>query len=225
MSMSKRGIKLLLCAGGILVLAAVYFLLFKPSQEKNELVRQENEQLSQQVEQLKVLETQREMYETETASMQAEVDLVLKDFPSEILPETAILYMREYEKKDDMEISNLSLVSDNLLYTLGQTPSADGTIPPADPAAVSLFDRQISCTFQCPYDSFKDVVKKIQEYKFKQNVEALTLSFDTSSGKLSGNMTVNMNHGTNTENEPMEIESPDIKTGVNNIFGIEEKKK
>ncbi len=83
----------------------------------------------------------------------------------------------------------------------------------------SLYDMAVSYDFTVTYDDLKKMVKKIQEDPDKRNISSISLTYDSESGKLSGNMSVNMYFLTGTEKV---YETPDpgnIKKGTTNIFG------
>lgn len=83
----------------------------------------------------------------------------------------------------------------------------------------SLYDMAVSYDFTVTYDDLKKMVKKIQEDPDKRNISSISLTYDSESGKLSGNMSVNMYFLTGTE-KVYETPNPgNIKKGTTNIFG------
>lgn len=83
----------------------------------------------------------------------------------------------------------------------------------------NLYQMPVSYDIKASYRDMKTVIADILEDADKQNVSALSLSFDQETGNLIGNLNINRYYVTGTEKV---YESPDagnIKKGVNNIFG------
>ena len=77
----------------------------------------------------------------------------------------------------------------------------------------------VSYEFTSTYDSLKKVIADILSSPDKQNVGGLSLSYDSETGKIVGNLNVNRYYLTGTEDV---YESPDtgvIQKGSDNIFG------
>jgi len=243
--MSKNDLRLLLCAGGILILVAVIFLVFRPTLERTDQLKIENEELSAQIDKLRVLDADREKNERETAAMKEKVEEVLKDFPGGIIPENVIMYLKEYEEEFDIEFSAINFTSGTLLYTLGagggeaaaegtsadssagNTTASDGSA--ADSSAgedsesgagpVNLYSITVTCTFNTTYEDFKKLTEAIQNYEYKQNINNVTLAYDSSTGLLSGNMVINMYYTEGAGHDPMYTPIPSMSHGTDNFFG------
>lgn len=233
MSISKKDLKLLLYVGGILAVVYVYFVIFNPTLENNEILVQENIELQAQVERLEELDKNKEVYLEETADMRSEIAEIYSIFPADIKEETTIMYANMLEGISDLEVSAIGISSRNQLYAMLEGNTQAGTADTTEEGTVAetsqnagepraaLYDRQVTYTFTVSYEGFKKVVRRIQEETEKRNVEDITLSFDPSTGRLVGSMLVNMYamDGTEIEKVYVEPEVPPMPLGTDNIFG------
>lgn len=234
MSISKKDLKLLLYVGGILAIVLVYFNIFSPTLENNKILVQENIELQAQVERLEELDKNKEVYLEETADMRSEIAEIYSIFPADIKEETTIMYANMLEGISDLEVSAIGISSRNQLYAMLEGNTQAGTADTTDAGTVAetagqhagepraaLYDRQVTYTFTVSYEGFKKVVRRIQEETEKRNVENVTLSFDSSTGRLVGSMLVNMYamDGSEIEKVYVEPEVPPMPLGTDNIFG------
>lgn len=76
----------------------------------------------------------------------------------------------------------------------------------------------VSMSYQTSYQGLKDIVKYITSQKDRMTIPAITVSYDETTGGLSGVLTVNMYYLTNTgrEYEPPTVRG--INRGVTDIF-------
>lgn len=203
--------KTLFYAAGILSVVVVYFMNAVPAAEEREALKASNEALEAELVQLRSYAEQRDYYEKETKTMQAEIDKVLSEFPAGITEETTIMYADMLETETDMHVPNISIGNSNMIYTL---QGGEG-----DANAVSMYATPVVYTFTVSYDDMKEAIGIIQNDEDKRNVETITLSYESGSGMLVGNMTVNM-YAVPREGEQYKApEVPPMSLGTDNIFG------
>lgn len=83
----------------------------------------------------------------------------------------------------------------------------------------NLYDMVVSYDFKTSYEDLKKIFGNILDNNDKRNVGDIAITYDEDSGKLIGNMTVNMYFVTGTDKV---YEAPDtgtMKHGLSNIFG------
>lgn len=202
--------KTLLYAAGIVSVALVYFLSVVPANEEREALKTSNAALEAELAELKGHAEKKEYYEKETKTMQAEIDSVLEEFPAGITEETTIMYADMLETDTDMAIPNISIGNSNLLYTLEQENAAN---------SFSLYGTPVVYTFTVGYDDLKQVIATIQEDEEQRNVESITVSYESGSGMLVGNMTVNMYAVTREGAQYKAPTVPEMSLGTDDIFG------
>lgn len=98
---------------------------------------------------------------------------------------------------------------------LGLLDASQVTLP-----QLALYNTEVTYDFTVGYEDGKSVFASILAYADKRNVPSISLSYDGESGKLSGNMTVNMYYMTGREDAAYKEPSSGVHSlGVKNIFG------
>ncbi len=128
---SKKSIPVLVMLAGILVLVAVYAMLYYPYQDKISQLQAENDKIQQEVNDLQDKVSQKSFYESETTKMQTGVDKIYALFPAGVEEEDAIMEALTLEQLGPMEGSGIAYQAAAAIYTLGQG-SADAATAAAD---------------------------------------------------------------------------------------------
>ncbi len=83
----------------------------------------------------------------------------------------------------------------------------------------NLYDMVVSYDFKTSYEDMKKIFQNILDDKNKRNIGDVAITYDEESGKLIGNMTVNMYFVTGTEKMYEDPDPGSMKHGLSNIFG------
>lgn len=85
----------------------------------------------------------------------------------------------------------------------------------------NLYDMMISYDFKVDYNNLKKVFKAVLGDDNKKNISSISLVYDTESGILTGNLSLNMYFVTGTEKvyESPSLGSGKVKKGKANLFG------
>ena len=222
MKISRKDIKLLLYAGGILFLVAVYFVFYRNIDQKSNELEGRIRILEQEKNQLEALNDKKAEYKEETENMQREIDVILAGFPADVKEENAIVYANQLENLSGMEISGINIGSKNLLHSTGENAESEenGDTATADQLpSLYLYGMPVNYSFTVEYSSFKKAAALIAENEEKRNMETITLSFDEESGKIVGTAAVNMYFIMGSNSVYQEPEIPPIPQGIDDIFG------
>ena len=222
MKISRKDIKLLLYAGGILFLVAVYFVFYRNIDQKSNELEGEIRLLEQEKNHLEALNDKKAEYKEKTEEMQREIDVVLAGFPADVREENAIVYAKQLENLSGMEISGINIGSKNLLHSTGENAESEGNgdTDTADQLpSLYLYGMPVNYSFTVEYSSFKKAAALIAENEEKRNMETITLSFDEESGKIVGTASVNMYFIMGSNSVYQEPEIPPIQQGIDDIFG------
>lgn len=83
----------------------------------------------------------------------------------------------------------------------------------------NLYNMVVSYDFKTSYEDMKKIFQNILDDKNKRNIGDVAITYDEESGKLIGNMTVNMYFVTGTEKMYEDPDPGSMKHGLSNIFG------
>ncbi len=247
MNLSNRDKGLLLGLAGLLIAAVVYFLIFTPFVQKAEEKKAELTVLQEREAQLMEMEANMDFYNDEITRLSREKEAYLVQFPSTIKEESEIMYAVELEENVEIEFSALNYgtampvaadgtaapaegeAAEQTEETQAAEQAAEGQVAegqvgrtePVDSTEgeLSAYCIPMVMTYQSSYKGLKESITYTNAYNNRMVIDALTATFDATTGKITGNMTLNMYLITGTGKLYEEPYVPAMKFGVSNIFG------
>lgn len=249
MKVSKRDILLLVILLGILAVVCSYFLVFQPTMEKADALEQENSELQARINDLSSKMENKESYIAETESMNREMDLVFKEFPVDVKEEDSILLAINQELIAPMLISSISISACEPVVLQGEEEDVDHTyeideieeyeaqegisdeVTASDADASGnaignenmpsvLMSRNVTINYLVSYDGLKRGIKNISVQDNRMSIDNLTVSYDESTGLLTGTTSVDMYCIPGQEGK--EYVTPNFSSvllGTDNLFG------
>lgn len=234
LKVSKNEMKLLLILLSIMILGVSYQFIYRVNVEKTEVVLEEVSALESQVNLLQDKERNREKITKEIEEMKVQIKELSDDYGVGNTMEKNLLFVRELEKNASMTIENVSMSEDE--YYLTPTKEGDGFYrygssnvskerkqseeeSSIDFGILSGYKTTISINFKGTYENLKKCLDYIHEYDDKRNVGEITLSYDSETGNLMGNMTIWMYHLLGTGEGYVDPPLDGGKLGLDNIFG------
>lgn len=98
----------------------------------------------------------------------------------------------------------------------GTTSTDSGATAVAGPI---LYKVPVGLTYQVTYTGLKDMIQYVYNEQDRMTIDSLAVSFDATTGILTGTANLNMYLMTGTDNVYNEPNIPDILLGTDNIFG------
>lgn len=152
------------------------------------------------------------------ASLDGSTEDELVDMPDETLSEQANAQTEaqidEIEGTDVRGDKERQIASDAEVEDMNSTTS----VP-------VLYRTQDSMQFTGTYASLKDMVEYLADQSGRMTLDNVTASFDSSTGNLTGSLSVNLFSMTGTGKTYTEPDAGSVAYGTNNIFGTIEKSK
>ena len=221
MKVSKRDILLLVGFIGILAAVCSYFFVFQPTMEKADALEQENVQLQARINDLSSKMENKDSYIAETESMNREMDAIFKEFPIDVREEDSILLAISQELISPMLISSISIsacepvvlqseeedvshtyeIDEIEEYEAQEGISDDVSASAADPSGNGLgtenmpsilMARNVTFNYLVSYEGLKRGIKNISVQDNRMSIDNLTVSYDESTGLLTGTTSVDM---------------------------------
>lgn len=248
MKVNKRDVLILLGLIGILAVVASYFLVYQPNIETAEALEQENSELQARVNDLSSKMANKDSYVEQTEEMNREMDTILSRFPVDVREEDAILLAINQELIAPMMISNVSITAntpvvlpdaneEDVEYTYeideveeyeAQEGIGDGSQPVGDTVSNGtgtnkpsvLMERNVTMNYLVSYDGLKRGIKNISVQDNRMSINNLSVSYDETTGLLSGTTVVDMYCIPGQADK--EYEEPNFSSvllGSDNIFG------
>ncbi len=211
MNLSKRDKGLLLGLVGVLLIAASYFFMYKPSMEKKVELEAQLATIQKHEAELVNLENNMDFYLSEIDRLEGEKEVFLACFPADIKEESEIMYAVELENTVDIKFSSLSYGSDITVLGSDATDSANATL--------AGYCVPMTMAYETSYAGLKNTILHTKQHQNRMVIDAVTASFDSTTGYLSGSMTLNQFYIAGTENAYQEPYVPTLEIGLPNIFG------
>ena len=233
--MSLMQKKIVLIGSGILILLITFFLVFQRNQETVYQLEGETRNYQNRVNHLNSL--QRSVNEMNRTSKQkkAEIDVFTEEFLSRVPQQKAIYNLYLMLKKSGIRITAVTpgdpqtFFQDGTFVTSEQTSAAaSGTAAEQNPerkvsldqmvGKYSMYDVQITGTL----NQIMKAVDWVAASKEHMTIWSINLSYDTSTGKLSGNMNLafnELNGNGKAYKEPDVSDIPLNAGSIQRIFG------
>lgn len=238
--MSLMQKKVILIVAGFLILLATFFFLFQKNQEAVEKLEKESRGFQNQVNYFTSMQAEVNIMNETAPAWRETIDTITDKFPSRLPQEKAIYNVYKIMSASGIRITGVSPSNAQTFLKEGQFVQTDSS--DTAPVSGSAVEQNPESKVELDEMVGKDTVYVIQltgslnkimkaiDWIAKSgeamSVTNLNLSYDSSTGKLSGGMTLNffeMNGNGKAYVEP-DISSIAIgKDGINKIFGTSKK--
>ncbi|SCP94732.1 hypothetical protein [Anaerobium acetethylicum] len=244
MNKKKNEVMLLLAALGVLIAFVSYYFVFMKFQDQTAVLETANTQLKTDITYLEGLLVNEKQYTEDIETMNAEMDAIITEFPSDFKTEDGLLFAIDLKKNAVMEYSQIDVGGAEPVYQFGSAAAAEtataaeGTSAPAatepaateaqatdaaaqNPAAAAMCLNKIpvSLTFQVGYNGLKTAVDYVSRLEERKTIDSVSVSFDKTTGKLVGTMAVNVYTLSGTDKAYEAPVIPDVPVGTGNLFG------
>ena len=213
--MSNSSLKIVLFLLAVLMVGGVYMYVFKPNMDETNTIKSETETLEARLNELRAKEKNREVYESETKEYEKMFQEQLKYFPASYDQELSIDFIRNCELAFDgeFEISSVGLAQPSLFYTLGSSTDSEGNFV----GGYECYAGALPISYTGTYDSIKDFIQYIMDYKYRMNIDTVSIAYDAENDIATGTLNMNAYYvvGADRVGDTVEV---DVPTGVANIF-------
>ena len=236
--------KIILIVAAIVLLLVSYFLIFQNNMQRSSELSSETAQLNTEIDRLTQLQAEVNQMRGEAKTQQEVVNEFTYSFPCKLEQEGAIYYVYRMMVKSGITINSIGIGADQTMVTNGKYVPFDGrsyegvNVPTVDPNAEKsqveldpqtrvplneMVGKTVGYTLSIS-GTEKEIYKAInwvENNEKPMSVTNLSLSYDSTTGKLSGTMMVyfhSMNGNGMTYDDPVDVDDFDI--GPDNIFGI-----
>ncbi len=206
----------------LVVLAAVvaYIYLYMPLVEKRDALRQENYELEYRLIELKNMAVDEDVFVKNITQSREQIQKVLNNYSAGNTPEKSTMMINQLEQDLGIKFPNLGFGEAEELTTvkmplISESGNGEYSIAYYD---VSLLKENLSTSYNCSYEQLKQMATFISEYPERMNIESITMAYDTESGNLKGNLTLNLYAVIGTGKEYVAPDISGLSLGENNIF-------
>ncbi len=199
----------------LLVMVAAFSLLYygyATAVKERKQVETECAAIEQEIAELDTLIAEMETLREEKKATEERVNFVLDHYAVQVSPETSIRLIRGMEDATGTTVRSLAFGAETPFFSSDlQLKEEAGTL--------KGYRSQLAISYETSYGNFKRLMDYMADYPERMNVDAVTASFDSTTGYLSGSMTINLYRLEGTGREYVAPIEPEVPLGVENIFG------
>lgn len=229
--MKKSELNLLLGFLGVLLAFCAYQFVYLKMEEKTAALEAQNAQMKTEIATMESWLPDQEYYGTEMERMHKEISAMVREFPANVLPEDDMKLAYQMDNRNSgsyIFVNSMSFTDPVVSYTTTyDTSKAD--ISTVNPISVeplypvyTLYNTQVNMGIDCSYSGIKGMIQTIYDKKERKAIDSIVLSFDETTGRLSGSLAMTSYFVYGSDMIYMEPELQEIHKGTDNIFGTVE---
>ncbi|MBR0119170.1 MAG: hypothetical protein IJM01_03450 [Eubacterium sp.] len=242
--MSDTAKKALLIIAGLLVCVLTYFFVYQPNADEVTSLESESSKLQAEVNRLTSMQVAMEQLRPLAEQHEAEMDLYFAEYPSRMTEQKALYNIYRMMVDTGMRVTSIQPSRDmtfmqrGQIVPIGEAVMSENTEAATGPAASAEISPETKvpipeiigkyATYQMTIIGKKsevyDALDWISENFEHMSVGNVALSFDSSTGKLSGTIDVNFYSMNGNGIAYVEPDISGIDLGSEDIFGTGEKK-
>lgn len=213
--MNDKQLRLILLLVVAIIVVGSYRFGYANVNEKKEIVEASNVELETRLKELNAKVLQKEEMEVQEAIYKDKIAEILDQYGAGNTPEKSIMFLKSLSEEAGMEISSISFGTETPILSTNNIKTTDGL-------GIIAYTSDLVITYKTTYQGLKDAMTFINQYEERMTVDAITATYDSSTGNLSGTMTIKLYSiiGTDKRYEAPEVSG--IKLGTDNIFGTSE---
>ncbi len=236
LKITKREKNMIVILVGILLVMASYYLGYRTFKSRTDILKQQNQILESQIQTLEGISAEKDAYVAKTEEMQTSMNAIIQKFPSNMISEDIILYMRNLEQKTDSYVHNITIpakqyvnitatAETDVLSSMEDVTGAireygfvnNGKVPDTRSMQLAQVDSAVNCSIT--YKGLKDIVTDITENDNRKSIDNISLVFNENTGDLAGSMTVIYYTLSGTGREYLQPTITGTSHGIECIFG------
>lgn len=243
---SDANLKVIYSLIAIIVLVLAYMFGVSKNIQKHSELKEQNEILQAEVNELSQKKASIGEVEDEIASIDARMDELCKRFPYRMTEQTVYAIMQDMMDKTGVECSSISISPNNLFFSTGLVPEGELSNnvkddylawgleapeeeesteePVLDLANLAAYETAVAIPFSGEYDQVKAMITYVNEHENHMSMGPISASFDSSTGLVSGSVTISMYSLLGNGETYSEPSIPSYEKGVDNIFGSYKKR-
>ncbi len=206
---------------GVILLLAVYFLIFKSYTDKAQLIQESNVVLSQRVNVLKQYYEKMDSYNNEIVLMQDQIRDWLDEFPADVKEEDIIVLALDTEKNAYVDYSTINIMDREALRTI-PAATMQGVGMEELTQDLIFVQRKTSYVNKTDYYNMKKCVASINDSDNRLTISNITYVKNKETGELEGTIEVTFYSAIGTGKEYIPQKLPAYVSGLHDLFGITE---
>jgi hypothetical protein len=219
--MTKGITKYLLLFIGLVVFLASYFLVYMNLTEKTDAINTEKAALEARLDILEGYYAKLPEYREGIEDNREKINIMLSRYYNVEQPEDFIMFATAMENEIGVGVTTLAFADPEPIAEIAgvKESEADDEKVPAEPLLLTAFGISSDMTGTMNYAQMKKALEFIYNQKDATTLDSLNVSFDSSTGLLLGNFTINKYFITGRDNVNHQAEIPFGDVGNSLLMG------
>lgn len=216
MGISKRDQRLLLIFLGLAVFLFTYLTVCKSFDSEKDSVQAEINALTPRLTELQGYYSNLSAYQSGISEIEDSVSTELSKFPPDVRSEDLIMYATELEKELGISIQSITILPPQLIsqFNIPQKSEDGFKLVP-----VAAMRTGIDMECRMTYAQFKALVTYIYATKERTTLKSVSISFNSESGGLIGNVSLEKYFVSSADYKYVKTEIPPVEMGTSDPFG------
>jgi len=205
----------------IVAIIAAYSYLYKPLMEEKDALLVENHGLETRLIELRNLATDKEeTFKEGIVESRNSMQELMDKYSAGNTPEKSIMMVNKMEGDLGLRFPNLSFSKPITVNSVKMPMILEGetgaySIGYYD---VSLLKETLGTSYSCTYEQLKQLIDFVNSYPERMNISSISMAYNSETGGLMGDMTLNLYAVTGTDKKYVEPVISDLSMGETNIF-------
>ena len=186
--MNKSNAKILLALATIAILLMTYMYVFKPNMDEKKTLDSEIETLEKKYNDLNSKNAKKDEYLAEIEVNKAKFDEIVANYPATLDQEISVMFIKGVEKdKGNLQfgVNSVGLGQPSLFYSLSGSTNQDNA------AGYECYAATFPIVYEGSYEGLKDFIDYVIGYKYRMNISAFDISYNSKEDIYSGSIELN----------------------------------
>ena len=220
MKLGEKEKKIIYIVVSVAIVLCAFLLGYRNIDKKTKSLETEVKELDTKHKNYLTMKNNLPKYEKGIEEGDAEYLNILGDFNTGYTQEYALSFLKEVENASGAWISQAGFAQLEEVYSFGHVASSNPFYPSMAGYSTDNkgYKTVISTAFEGTYDSFKNLVDYINNYKFKCTIDSITAQNNRDTGIISGTMVISLYSIQGSDRDFTNVSFPYGMYGTKNIF-------
>jgi hypothetical protein len=212
--------KLLLMLGMVLMVVCAYFFGYTKLVDMTDKAEADKTSYEKVYRDLLPQYQNKKRLISNTEKYKALNEKLLSSYTNGTTQESAIVFINAIEKEFSVWFSQVGISETTKIYSFGNITSTNPNKSGQSVYSSDLTGHKTTLTlnYEAGYENWKNLIKALNEYKYKCTIDSISSSYDIAGDKVTGNMTLSIYDITGGDRKLDDISIKSIPVGTGNIY-------
>lgn len=219
MRISKKALNYILCALGVMILLAGYFMVYMDFSSKTDTVNSETQTLNTRLSTLNGYNTSLQKYKTTIDQDKTDINTVLSKFYSAEKPEDFLALAINIQNKLGPNVTGMTFAEPVVIFNINGVADTNDVKTPVKPQKLTTYLISATINAGMKYDQMKQTLDYILAQPDVTKLNRLNMTFDSATGLINGSFVVDKYYITGRDIEEHQVVLPKVSFGKSVLIG------